>query len=361
MATLSNAAAAGIARPAPVAPVAGELSLSDPRWHEFVVSHSEAAAFHRPEWAEMLADCYGWRPFVVAAFDAEGSIVGGLPVLELRGLRRRWVALPFSDYCPPLLTDGIGSAAFTQLLEDARRGAHVGSLAVHAMLDGNGTHPRCDAVLHTTTLDPDPEAVRMRFHRSQVQRNLRRAEREQKIVVRRAETEADLTRHYYRLHAQTRRRLGVPVQPRRFFEALWSHLLEPGHGSLLLAYSGSEPVAGAVFLAGTRTVTYKYGASDPAFWGLRPNHLLFWSAIRSACEEGYRSFDFGRTDLPDRGLRDFKAGWAAEEEPLVYTTLAEHAPEVGSGRGMAAARAVLRRSPTWVGRAAGGLLYRYAA
>jgi hypothetical protein len=84
--------------------------------------------------------------------------------------------------------------------------------------------------------------------------------------------------------------------------------------------------------------------------------------MRSACQEGYRWFDFGRTDLSDTGLRDFKAGWAAEEEPLVYSLLAKRAPaKKGSGHALAMARAVLRRSPAWVCRASGELLYRYAA
>jgi hypothetical protein len=88
---------------------------------------------------------------------------------------------------------------------------------------------------------------------------------------------------------------------------------------------------------------------------------LFWHALRTTCEDGYRWFDFGRSDLPDRGLRDFKSGWAAQEQPLLYTTLAERAPASGSGRGLAAARVLLRHSPGWACRAAGELFYRYAA
>jgi CelD/BcsL family acetyltransferase involved in cellulose biosynthesis len=341
-----------------------ELQLSDVRWRTFVASHPDALVFHRPAWAEMIVDCYGYRPFVLASLDADGRIAGGLPVIEVRSLRRqrRWVALPFSDLCPPLLGPSLGAESLTRALDDARRGAGVPALEVRAALAaGANTHVHSDAVIHTTTLERDPDALFARCHRSQVQRNVRRAEREQKISIRRAGSARDLTRSFYGLHVQTRRRQGMPVQPRRFFEALWTHLLEPGDGYLLLAHADKEPVAGAVFLAGTNTITYKYGASDAAFWRLRPNHLLFWHALRTACEDGYRWFDFGRSDLPDRGLRDFKSGWAAQEQPLLYTTLAERAPEDRSERGHAAARALLRRSPGWACRAAGEIFYRYAA
>jgi CelD/BcsL family acetyltransferase involved in cellulose biosynthesis len=338
-----------------------EISLADLRWHAFAASHPDALCFHRPAWAELITECYGHRPFVLAVLGEKGNILGGLPVVETRLLgRRRWVSLPFSDDCPPLLSARLGAPAFTGALDRARLDADVRSLEVRASLPGDGAYRRCDAVLHRTEIERDAEVMFARLHRSQVQRNIRRAEREG-VIVRRAEAATDLSRSFYRLQVQTRRRLGMPAQPRRFFEALWSHMIEPGHGFVLLAYSGTEPVAGAVFLTGTQTITYKYGASDAAFWRMRPNHLLFWNAMQTACDQGYRWFDFGRSDLSDRGLRDFKTGWAAQEEKLVYTTLAERAPDAGSGRGMLAARALIRRAPAWVCRASGELFYRYAA
>jgi CelD/BcsL family acetyltransferase involved in cellulose biosynthesis len=348
--------------PAPVAVV--ELEVSDLRWRAFVASHPNALAFHRPAWAEMIADCYGYRPFVLAVVDGEGRVNAGVPVIEVRSLRRRrWVSLPFSDTCPPLLTPSVGDDVFASALAAARIAAGIEAFELRASVPLTpGAHPHGAAVIHTTSLSPDPNDVYARFHRSQVRRNIRRAEREAKLCIRRGANAHDLTRTFYGLHTQTRRRLGMPVQPRRFFEALWSHLLAPGDGSLLLAEAdGCNAVAGAVFLTGTLTLTYKYGASDTRYWGMRPNHLLFWSALRGACEDRYEVFDWGRSDLADRGLREFKSGWGADEMSLVYTTLAPKAPESGSGRIMAAGRLALRHAPPIACRLAGELLYRRAA
>jgi CelD/BcsL family acetyltransferase involved in cellulose biosynthesis len=337
------------------------LSLSDPRWLAFTQAHPESLCFHRPAWAALLADCYGYDPFVLALEDERGAVVAGLPVLEIRRLgRKRWVALPYSDYCPPLLAEGVDSSTFAEELERARVAAEIRSLEVRAPVPTHGPRQRPEAVLHRTQLGTDADALFSRFHRSQVQRNVKRAGREG-IVVRQAETQRDLTNSFYELQLQTRRRLGMPMQPRRFFAALWSHLLEPGHGFLLLAYSGTKPVAGAVFLTGSETMTYKYGASDASSWRLRPNHLLFWTAMRSACDAGYGWFDFGRSDLEDRGLREFKSGWGAVEQDLVYTKLPEPEPASAGARALPGIRAVIRRSPAWVSRLSGELLYRYAA
>jgi CelD/BcsL family acetyltransferase involved in cellulose biosynthesis len=337
-----------------------ELGIRDPRWLSFVARHPDAIAFHRPEWSELLADSYGCRPFVLAVLDATGSVSGGLPVVEVERLRRRrWIALPFTDVCPPLLRRDLPPNALIDALDEARISAGIGSFLVRSRLSGDGVHCGEVAVIHTLALEDNVEAVFERFHH-QVRRNVRRAQREQ-LSVRRGDCAADLTRTFYALHTQTRHRLGVPVQPRRFFEALWERLLEPGHGHVLLVYTGRDPVAAAVFLTGGSTLTYKYAASDCAHWRLRPNHLLLWSAIRSACESGYGALDFGRSDLEDQGLRDFKSGWGAVEEPLAYSTLGERNRSLHSSRSApGAARAVFRRSPEWFCRAAGAIIYRYA-
>ena len=122
-----------------------------------------------------------------------------------------------------------------------------------------------------------------------------------------------------RLHVETRRRLGLPVQPRRFFRLLWRHVIETGVGRLFLAEVDGRPAAGAVFLGWNRMLLYKYGASDPVLWPLRPNNLLFSEAIAWACDAGYESLDFGRTNLDSLSLRRFKLSWGAVERPLAYS------------------------------------------
>lgn len=356
--------AAGPVRPAAL------LSLDDPRWCAFVRSHPQALIFHRPEWARAVSSSYNWRPFVLARLGDDGSIGAGIPVIGLRDLRRRkrWVSLPFSDLCPPLLSEWVSASEFARALEQARLDAGVLSFEVRGALAGFQNRQHQQAVLHTTALSRDADELFARFHRSQVHRNIRRAEREQ-LHVRELAARHDFVDVFYRLHAQTRRRQGMPVQPQRFFVSLWEHLFagetrESVARLVLVDAPGRPAIAGALLLAGTRTLTYKYGASDSSFWRLRPNHLLFAYAVRSACEAGFERFDWGRSDLEDRGLRDFKSGWAASEADLVHTTLsADETPAAADGEqgaAMQTARALLRRSPVFACRAAGELFYRFA-
>jgi CelD/BcsL family acetyltransferase involved in cellulose biosynthesis len=337
------------------------LDVTDGRWKAFVARRGDALAYHDPRWARLIASCYGYRAFVVAISGSNGALAAGLPVVEVRRplTRPHWVSLPFSDVCPPLGDDD-HLGALTAALEAARREAGASHVEVRAPLPAPAAGRESGAVTHTLELTPDLDRLFATFHRSQVQRNVRRGVREG-VVVRTAETEADIARTYYRLHVATRRRLGVPVQPRRFFAELWRQVLEPGLGFALLAYAGARPIAGAVFLAGNSTVTYKYGASDAAYRHLRPNHTLFWTAIARAAEAEYHSFDFGRSDHGDEGLIAFKRGWGTREGQLAYSTLGPSKRPARSRRGMPAARAVIRHAPPFVCRATGALLYRYAA
>ena len=335
-----------------------ELELEDPVWLEFVQSHGGALPFHHPSWAALLAECYGFRPFALVLRGPDERPAAGLPVLETRTLLRRprWISLPFTDVCAPLIRH-VPPQRFAATLERTRLEAGARELEVRAAI-ADDVPSRAVAFRHVLELSRTPEEAESRLS-SATRRNIRTAQRAS-LALRAADCEADIDTVFYRLQTQTRKRQGLPVQPRRFFRLLWRRILEPGLGFALFAYDGRTPAAGAIFLAWKRTVIYKYGASDAAYWLLRPNNLLFWEAIRRACTEGYEVLDFGRCDFDGAGLRRFKLGWGCDEEELRYTSLGG---SVSPSRGAAQAvtQPILRRSPSWLVRALGSLLYRYAA
>lgn len=339
------------------------LPIDAPDWRGFVHSRARALAYHDPAWSLMLAECYGFRPFALGLFGG-GRILAGIPVVETRTLRRRrrWISLPFTDHCPPLAVTASASREFAAGLDRFRRRASVERLDIHARLAGPSTFTRPVGFAHEVDLTPGILPLFSALDRSQVQRGIKRSRRDG-VTIRRADQESDLTKTYYDLHLHTRRRHGIPIQPRMFFELLWKRILEPGHGFLCLAYSGRIPVAGAVFLSGPETLTYKYNASRPEFWRARPNHALIWHAMEWACANGFRTFDFGLTHFPNSGLRDFKRRWAAREEVLHRSVVADAAVQSRSPDGMPerALGAVVRRGPLWLCRGIGEVLYKHAA
>ena len=263
------------------------LALDDPRWCSFVAGSDRATPFHAPAWGRLLARTYGYSAFALAVTDVDGEVVAGNPFLEVRGIsrRRRWISLPFTDECPLLARDAHSARELVDALGHAPKRFGAPGIEVRGPVDALGWGVAAGAVTHELVLEADIERVRSRFKRSQVTRNIARAQREG-VVVRRAADAQDLEA-FYRLHTRTRQRQGVPVQPRRFFELLWSELAPSGSAFILLAdVGGREAVAGALFLTGMGTTIYKFGASEVDSLPLRPNHLIFWTAIQDACARG---------------------------------------------------------------------------
>lgn len=338
------------------------LELTDPRWVRFVAGHPSATPFHHPDWARLVANCYGFRAFAVATSDAKGEIRAGLPVIEVRHLRGepRWVSLPFTDYCPPLVSAPQEEAALVCAVQQASKAAGIQRVVVRAPLAG-AAPASPPAFRHGIALGADPARIYAGFP-SKTRTHIRQAER-RGVTVRPASRPEDLVDIFYGLHLRTRRRLGVPVQPRRFFRMLWESMISTGLGLVFIAEASAQPVAAAVVLAWNGTMIGKYMASDEGAWSLRPNNLIIWHAVKTACGQGYRWFDFGRTDAVNEGLRANKRSWGAVEEPLVYGTLGVRPEPAAPGIGMAGhlLASVIRHGPLILCRATGETLYRYAA
>jgi CelD/BcsL family acetyltransferase involved in cellulose biosynthesis len=333
------------------------LDIDDARWAAFVDSRPEATVFHHPAWCRVISETYGFRPSALVDQGVGDTLVSGLPLIEVSSGRRRLESLPFTDTCPPLADDG-DVDALVAALDSYRMERGARCARIHAEVGALRVAHQSRGVIHTLALSRDADAVRRTFNRSQVQRNIARSEQE-RVSVERVCGREDIVETFYALHVRTRRRQGVPVQPRRFFEAIWRLIIAPGLGFVSIARVGGQAIAAAVFFSWNGTLTYKFGASDPAGWQHRPNHAIFWHAIRWGCEQGYTVLDFGRTDADNPSLRAFKSGWGTVERELVYSSLG--APPSGSGSRGRLLAPLIRHSPPIVCKALGGALYRYAA
>ncbi len=333
---------------------------SSPEWLRFICSHPDATIFHHPSWMLLLRNAYGFRVFALCVKRGD-AIVAGVPFAEVRSFLTgtRWVSLPFSDHCQPLLTAGKAEEAEI-VLRYVRHTQAEGLNRIEIRWPFGSESYRSDAfVHHHLPLQSDPEAVFATFRKSTVQRHIRQSQRSG-LEIRRCESEEEFMQ-YHPLQVSTRRRLGVPAQPRSFFRNVWKHMLKPGLGYALLAWKDGRAVAGAVFFEFGHTTYYKYGASDYAFRSLNANHALMWEAIRQACVKGHTMFDFGRSDKADEGLRRYKNGWGTIERELVYTILGKRPPRTGRSRVQQFAGAIIRHSPRWVCSVSGELLYKHFA
>ena len=336
-----------------------EMFPTDPRWISLLESDARIGIFHHPAWSQLLAKCYGYRPFVIALAGPTGTLTAGIPFMEINSPigGKRWVSLPFSDYCFPVYTeksalcDLVGEiipfAASKKIYKIELRGEYPEQSALHAC----SRH-----VIHKIDLRPGEIKVWKNIHEMH-RRNIKIAKANDVNIIQ--GTTLENLENFYELHLMTRRRQGVPVQPWKFFKYLKETLFDQEHGFLLLAYRDGQCIAGAVFLYFKETLTYKYGASKDDSLKFRPNNLLMWTAIQWGLEHGFACFDLGRTDLKNTGLQMFKSRWGAQETPLIYTSFGASSIFDGNEGLAHYTQIILRKSPAWVCKLSGDIFYKH--
>lgn len=279
--------------------------LARPDWDRFLGPHPDATFFHSRAWAQVLVTSYGFSAHYVVAH-RDGTLCGLLPILESRSWMRgtRAISLPFTDDCRALTSDAVN----TEQLLDA--GSQLARTRGWQHLELNCAQAQPTHFTHTLLVDSSPAEMLARCQ-SPVRRAIRKAERSGVSVD--FSRSAAALREYYRLHCRTRRRLGSPPQPIRFFDAIQDHILSTGHGFVALARHAGRIIAGAVFFEFAGQVIYKFSASDERFQDLRPANLVIWRTLERLAAEGAKELSFGRTSLRNEGLRRFKLGWGARE------------------------------------------------
>lgn len=332
------------------------LDPSDESWMAFAASMPDANIFHHPAWTELLSACYGYRPTIFAVDDAQGKLWAGVPIMKVRGLLggTRWVSLPYSDYCEPLYSTPQALDQLTDSLVEFLRGSAKSELRWQYPERDGLLFPYSQFVLHRLKLTADSKQAGRSLDSTHRQ-NIRAAKKNGLRIEQ--GTDLDTMRKFFRLQLETRQRKGLPAQPWTFFRRLQELIMDRGLGFVMLAYKDDACLAGGVFLRWNHSLMCKYAASREETLELRPNNLIFWTGICWGCENGITTFDMGRSDLDNQGLRDFKTGWGAQETPLFYTSLSRPPQALKESKMLQALQYVIRRSPLWVCETTGRLLY----
>lgn len=297
--------------------------LTDPRWRSFVSNHAAASVFHTPAWLSALRQTYGFTPRVLTTAARGEALENGIPFCRVDSLLtgRRLVSLPFSDHCQPLSAP----PELIQALREIRLGEKLKYVELRPLTGnfacGFTAVRRC--WVHTLDLRPPLEEIYRRFHPDCVRRKIRRSEREG-LEIQTGRSGA-LLAAFFSLQVLSRRRHGLPPQPRRWFRNLLDAMGEKA--SIMVARFEGRPVASIMTLTHNRTLVYKYGASTSEGNRRGGMQRLLWTAIQRAKAAGIETLDLGRCDWNDAGLAVFKERWGAERREIVCYSYPERASE----------------------------------
>jgi hypothetical protein len=332
---------------------------NDPAWDNVVALHRDAGCFHTSAWAKVLHETYNHRPFYLQ-FSRGDRLAALIPLMEVRSLftGRRGISLPFSDTCEPLIFDreavGLVRDHLVRLAQE-RRWKHLEIRGGTFFQGALGSAEKFYG--HTLDLRSSAEELATRFA-SPVRRAIRKAERSglKAVVARNCAAIND----FYHLHAQTRRRHGLPPQPLSFFLNIYEHIINRGLGFIVLAQHGPRPIAAAIFFRYGKNALYKYGASDKRFQALRASNLVMWEGIQFLARNGADKLHFGRTEQENEGLRRFKLSWNTQEETIDYFRInpsGRHCLAPTRSRGSGLHKKVFGRLPLLFNKVAGSMIY----
>jgi len=294
--------------------------IKDPRWKAFTDLHPDATVFHRVEWLQALKDCYGYEPRVISLTPPGSRLQSGLVFCQICSALtgNRIVSLPFSDHCEPL----VGSLGDFDLLLNNLKEKVGGNRwnyveirpLVHGPVSRSEFATRISYYLHRLDLRCSEELLFKSFHKDSVQRKIRRAERER---LRYEEGCSEkLLDYFYKLLILTRRRQGLPPQPRKWFENLIAQFGQKS--KIRVAFKADRPIGSILTISDKKAMVYKYGCSDAWLHKLGGMAWLFWTTIQEAKAQGLEELDMGRSDMHNPGLVTWKERWGAKRTTVNY-------------------------------------------
>lgn len=306
--------------------------MLDSRWDEFAEYHPKASVFHQKGWLEALARTYGYRPLVLTSAVPGKRLTDGIVFCEVKSwiTGRRLVSLPFADHVEPLMDENFDFSVLGEWVREACKQhswKYIELRPLCAEVSSNGPLVAGESFwLHTLDLAPSLGQIFRDLHKNCIQRRIRRAEREQ-LTYEKGCSER-LLDDFYRLVMITRRRHSLLPQPRAWFKNLIACM--GTNVEIRLVRQGAIPVAAILTLRHRHDVVYKYGCSDERLHNLGGMPLLFWRLIEESKAAGAEQIDFGRTDLDNDGLIEFKDRFGTTRKRLTYFRY----PKISSARGV---------------------------
>jgi FemAB-related protein (PEP-CTERM system-associated) len=161
-------------------------------------------------------------------------------------------------------------------------------------------------------LPQHPDELWKTFH-AKLRSQIRRPEKEGMFVKSGMDDELD---SFYAVFSENMRDLGTPVYSMEFFKNILT--MFPESARIFTVYTREGDPAASGFLVGFKQkIEIPWASSLRRYNHYSPNMLLYWSALKFACESGYRLFDFGRSTLGE-GTYYFKAQWGAKPVQLYW-------------------------------------------
>lgn len=286
-------------------------TASRDRWDTFVDNSCRATFFHKSGWMRVIEEAFGHKTHFLYAQD-QARIVGILPLAHVKSLifGSSLVSTPFCVYGGVIADDSHVSELLRRHACELAKELNVDSLELRHQHYCESDWLRKELyVTFKKTIESEPDQV------------LRSIPNKQRAVVRKgiksglSSGEGWHGKRMHNVYSESVRNLGTPVFTRHYFDILRDEFGEDCR-SMMIQYKGVD-VAGVLSFYYKDEVLPYYAGSTNASKGLHAHGYMYWALMKSAAQQGLKTFDFGRSKL-GTGSYCFKKNWGFKPEPLCY-------------------------------------------
>jgi serine/alanine adding enzyme len=298
-------------------------------------------------WRSIIAETFGHKPFYCVAWDVSGidrqetngknqrqSVAGVLPLFYVNSLifGKALISIPYLN-AGGIIADS--EEAFQLLLRKASLLAEeLGAAYIElrhrgpAVWSGHKLDERTHKVSMLLELNTNAEELFSSFVpklRSQIRRPAKSGIYAQ--VSPATGNGDDSISKFYSVFSEHMRDLGTPVYPKKLFCSTKKHFGQACR--VITVWHERKPIAVGITLGFGSSVEIPWASALRKYNNYSPNMMLYWEAIKTACSDGYRVFDFGRSSRDSSTYR-FKEQWGARPLELhwYYKVLAGEVPDV---------------------------------
>lgn len=268
-------------------------------WDSFL-GRNDGPAYALWGWSDAVASYGHDRWHLVARDRKSGTIAGTLPLYHVKSrlFGSQLLSPAFAERGSITLGDHDQEAVRRLLLGRTKQMADTLDVD-HASLRGSsvaGTdefEKRNRYVTFRASTDRETDAVWSDIKDSR-RRQIEQADGDSSLRFRTGDSIADLE-EYYRLYLESMRGHGSPPHSFDFFRILWERLYDEGNLRLSMITRGGTMINCMIDLALGSTV-YQWGViTDYEHRDLNGGSLLLWKSLKWAAENGYDTYEFGRT------------------------------------------------------------------
>jgi FemAB-related protein (PEP-CTERM system-associated) len=326
-------------------------------YQQFVDDSPQATLGHLLAWRNVVQKTYHHIPYYLMAMDGQ-TIKSILPLFLIRSpfFGRFLVTAPYLSYGGLLGDDMLAAHALIHTARNMAVDHRAQYVEIRGLVrEGQGLLLKDKYWTFVLPLSVGSDVLWKRFEDGKVRRAVRKALKSGVIV----EKGLHLRQCLWEVMSRHMRDLGTPFHRDRFYQSIVQEF--PDQANILMARKGDRYVGGILVISYKDTVYWLHGAGLREYKSLAPTSLLLWEAIRSASEDGFAYFDFGRSSWGS-GTFIFKRKWGAQPRQLSYEYhllskghLPDMDPMNSSFRG---AIALWKRLPVGVAKVLGPLIIR---